>query len=58
MYTKISNEKGVKGHELILILLASIQKYPSTYEEAINSEKRKMWIQAIKEELEKLKMGF
>lgn len=37
------------------ILLASILKDPITFEEAINSEDKELWIQAIKEELNSLK---
>ena len=37
------------------ILLASIQKDPSTFQEAMNSEVREMWVKAINEELKSMK---
>ena len=41
------NREDMLGH----ILLATINKDPCTYEEAINSEDREMWLKAIQDEL-------
>lgn len=54
-YTNCSEKKEIKEDELISILLAAIQKDPSTYEEAINSEDREMRIKAIREELQSMR---
>lgn len=54
-YTKIFENKEMEKDELGHILLASIQKDPSSYEEAVNSEDRDLWLQAIKDELDSMK---
>ena len=54
-YTKgpetTENYEDVLGH----VLLAAIHKDPSTYEEAINSEEKVMWLIAIQDELNSMK---
>ena len=54
-YTKVSEVEEINEDELGHILLASIQKDPTTFEEAMNSEDKDLWKQAIKEELDSMK---
>ena len=54
-YTRVLEVKEIKEDELEHILLASIQKDPTTFEEAMNSEYKELWKQDIKEELDSMK---
>ena len=54
-YTCVIENQDTKEDELGHILLASVQKDPVTFEEAMNSEEKEMWIAAIKEELDSMK---
>ena len=54
-YTRVSEVREIKEDELGHILLASIQKDPTNFEEAMNSEDKDLWKQAFKEELDSMK---
>lgn len=54
-YTRVPETKELDEDELGHVLLASIQKDPTTFEEAMNSENKELWKQAIREELDSMK---
>ena len=53
-YTKNSEVEEINEDERGHIVLASIQNDPISYEEAVNSEEKDLWIQGIKEELDSM----
>lgn len=53
-YTRISEVNEINEDGLEHILLASIQKDPTNFEEAMNSENNELWKQAIREELDSM----
>ena len=54
-YSKVSEGEEINEDELGHILLASIQKDPTSYEDAMNSEDKDLWKQAVKEEIDSMK---